>query len=445
MAFSQNDPAWKNTRLGISVSAGDTIGNYGCYVTAIANVCEWAGHSIDPVQINDICKQNGWFIESTPGDRDIIARDDIPALLCSNLGYTGRHNWTGAVDINFFDDASDPNVAYIIKIDASPAKGLQSHFTFVWAKPDATDLTIDDSWDGVRKALSHYGDPSKIIYSAMRFVKVALPVIVTVHVPPVVETPPAAPAPYVPPTAPLQAPSPEKYSLVVTSLYFDSAEDAVLRRHAVSTIAEGIYYVIDKKDEAYNLSKNYPKDNNQWVNTIDNVVQPPTSQLDPPDMEAQLPPAESIPDEIEESPPNWHSTLDLRYAGMYVFLRHDRKTNPSATTVPIVDLETGQQLLKDNKPLAPSNGQYSQFSGKVQWTDGNWYGRLKDTTSEFKWYGSLIEDLEPYADVYGTKTTLQEREVLHTLTKLDRLNKGIAKIQTIGRNIWDIIAPKEKK
>jgi hypothetical protein len=173
MAYSQNDPAWKNTRLGNSVSAGDTIGAYGCNITAIANVCAWAGNNLTPAQVNDICKQRGWFSASSPGDNDLINRDDIPALLCSNLGYMGRTNWSGPTDINFFNDASDPNVAYIILIDASPRPGVQTHYTMVWAKPDASDLQIDDSWDGKRKALSSYGNPSAIIQSAMKFVKVA--------------------------------------------------------------------------------------------------------------------------------------------------------------------------------------------------------------------------------------------------------------------------------
>ncbi len=175
MEYSQNDPAWKNNRLGISVSAGDTIGNYGCYVTSIANVCKWAGHDVTPQQVNDICVQNGWFTESTPGDRDLVARDDVPALLCGNLQFAGRTNWSSTTDMAFFADASDPNVAYIIKIDASTRPGVQTHYVMVWATYNNGDLQIDDSWDGVRKKLSAYGNPSRIIYSAMKFVKATPP------------------------------------------------------------------------------------------------------------------------------------------------------------------------------------------------------------------------------------------------------------------------------
>lgn len=171
MIYSQNDSRWKNVLLGFNTSTQYTIGTSGCYVTAIANICDWAGNSMTPQQINDICKQRGWFVNG--GE---ISRDDIPALVCSNLAYAGRTNWSAAVNMNFFNDASDPNIAYIIEIDASPATGLQTHFTMVWSKLNANDLEINDSWDGIRKALSHYGDPSKILYSAIKYIK-AVPVI----------------------------------------------------------------------------------------------------------------------------------------------------------------------------------------------------------------------------------------------------------------------------
>lgn len=169
MAYSQNDPAWKNDLLGTSHEAGDTIGNYGCYLTAISNVCTWAGRDLNPGEMNGICRDNGWFTQ------DLINRDDIPALICGNLQFAGRTNWSSATDMNFFNDASDPNVAYIIMIDASNAPGLQTHFVMVWSTLGNGDLMIDDSWDGKRKKLSAYGTPSKIIYSAIKYVKVQPP------------------------------------------------------------------------------------------------------------------------------------------------------------------------------------------------------------------------------------------------------------------------------
>lgn len=517
MIYSQNDPRWKNILLGFNTSPVYSIGTAGCYVTAIANVCDWAGNSKTPQQINDVCKQNGWFV-----DGGEINRDDIPALLCSNLGFTGRTNWTEEVPMDFFNDASDPNVTYIIKIDASPAAGMQSHFVMVWNKPNESDLTIHDSWDGIQKLLSHYGNPTKIIYSAMRFVRVAAPTpaaapaalpytveeinpkqvktnkspttkwgmnygtftamvanpITTVPVDTIMTvvalvhhndgyqyyrtdlndpdgwnildcddyTPPAAP-PYTPPAAPIDVKAAETYKLNVTVMYFDTAEDAINRKKAVGTLGENLYFVIAKQDKAYNLSDDNTKDKSQWVNILDNVIAPNTTRLDPPAMtqptaEVNLTP---IADSVDQTTMNWRGSIDLRYAGMYVFYNHNKEHDPTATTVSIVNLDTGKPLEKNGAPLTPSNGQYAQFSGKVKWSDGNWYGRLKDEGTQFNWYAVRIEDLLPYKDMYGTRTSIQEREILHTLTALDRLNLGIAKIKTIGRDVWDIIAPKERK
>lgn len=281
MSYSQNDPAWKNILLGFNTSAQWTIGTAGCYVAAIANVCRWAGNDLNPQQINDICKQNGWFVNG--GE---IARDDIPALLCSNLGYIGRTNWSGPTDINFFDDASSPDVAYIIEIDASRAPGIQSHFTMVWSKPDANDLEIDDSWDGVRKALSHYGSPSAIILSAMKFVKVAPPSPPPVAVVPVIVVPPAAPPPipYVPPTGALAIPKQEKYTLTVALPYYSSLQAVQNLQAAAGRLPVGDYYVIEKAGTNsiyYNLTSDNSKNLNHWVNVLNNKAQPVIPAITP--------------------------------------------------------------------------------------------------------------------------------------------------------------------
>lgn len=168
--YSQNDPRWKGVLLGFNSDYRFTIGSAGCYVTAIADVCSWAGNELNSLQVNQICMDNKWFI-----DGGVINRDDIPAILCQNLQYLGRTNWSKRVDMSFFDDASDPNIAYIVLIDASPANGMQTHYTMVWSKLNANDLEINDSWDGVRKALSRYGDPATILYSAMKFRKITPP------------------------------------------------------------------------------------------------------------------------------------------------------------------------------------------------------------------------------------------------------------------------------
>jgi hypothetical protein len=443
MAYSQQDPAWAHILLGFNTSSLYTIGTAGCYVTAIANICNWAGHDLNPQQINDICKQNNWFVEG-----GLLTRDDIPALLCSNLGFTGRTNWSGPTDMNFFNDASSPDVAYIIEIDASPRAGIQTHYTMVWAKPDATDLTIDDSWDGIRKTLSHYGSPSAVILSAMRFVKVAPPsqptpppvVAVPAPVPPpeVVPEPTPIVSPPTPPAAPVSAAQAEKYKLVTTLMTYATSTDALMDVNAQSTLSAGSYYVWTKNGKAYQLGKdNMHEPVGNWVNTAENVVTPPSTRLNPPEMTKDLPNPVGNP----PAGANWRGTLNLAFAGRYVFYNHD----PSQKLVDIIDLETMQPVTKNGVPLRPHNGDFTQFSGKVKGSDDNWYGRLKDTTIQFKWYATRIEDIKPYNEIYGTKTTLAERQVLNTLTKTDKIELWLAKIKTLGADVWDVVRPKEKK
>lgn len=268
VVYSQNDPAWKDNKIGFDQGPYDTIGNYGCYMTGIANVCSWAGNDINPQQINDICKDRGWLVSS-----DLVARDDVPSQLCSNLQFEGRTNWSSATPMDFFADASDPNVAYIICIDASKAPGIQTHFVMVWATNGPNDLIIDDSWDGQRKSLTHYGTPSDIIQSATKFRK-DVPVVPPAPEPVVVPEPaPAPPTPYVPPAGAVPVTRAEKYELFTTLPVYESAEEVAKAKNPVDIIQAGTYYVWQKKgtnNNYWDLSTSNMDDQNKWININDN-------------------------------------------------------------------------------------------------------------------------------------------------------------------------------
>jgi len=291
--YSQNDPQWRNNKIGFDTGPNDTIGNYGCYMTAIANVCSWAGNDLTPNQINDICKQNGWLVSS-----DLIARDDIPALLCNNLQFVGKTTWHDATSMNFFDDASDPNVAYIVCLDASQAPGIQTHFVMVWATFRNGDLEINDSWDGVRKPLSHYGNPSVIIQSATKFIKVGAPEPVPEPAPVVVEAPAPEPVPYIPPAAPETATLAEKYQLVTTLKYYGSLEDIQKDHNALGTIDPGDYYVFATEGIFKNLSTSNMTDQLKWVNILDNKLPEPVVPPVPANVPVQV---ETRPTDTEAS------------------------------------------------------------------------------------------------------------------------------------------------
>jgi hypothetical protein len=95
-------------------------------------------------------------------------------------------------------------------------------------------------------------------------------------------TPP--PAPYVPPAAPVSAPLAEKYTLVTNVMTFNSASEAIKHSGVAGALVAGDYFVMAKRDKAYNLSNDNMKDKNQWVNIADNVIDTPSPTLpvDPP-------------------------------------------------------------------------------------------------------------------------------------------------------------------
>lgn len=422
MAYSQRDPAWANILLGFNSSAAYTIGTAGCYVTAIANVCKWAGNDLNPQQINDICKQNNWFVNG-----GLLTRDDIPALLCSNLGYVGRTNWTGPTDINFFNDASDPNVAYIIEIDASKAPGIQTHFTMVWSKPDANDLEIDDSWDGVRKALSHYGVPSVIILCAMKFIKVAPPIPQPDPTPPPVPVVPDPP-PYIPPAPPIIAAPAEKYTLLTILKYYGSLGDAQSDHNAIGTIDKGSYYVFATEGIYKNISTSNMDDQNKWVNTLDNKtvisVVTPVTQSSPPAL---------LPSEVRIG-----TTNDTKWMSTYRSFHMDRSSDLYEVKQDLTMFDYSGK----RKPVPVPKGQQVNMVGTF-YKDGVMFYRTRSIRDEFfSWYYGI-----PLFDDFGTVNLVKVIEtdpakLEHRLG--DYIHYWKDDFKQIGTLIWDVLKGKKR-
>lgn len=166
MAWSQNDNRWKNQTLGFGPGE---IGPYGCFLTAFANICTWAGQNVTPLALNGIMKQRGYFTG------DLVNNHQAPNLIYpQNLEWVGETHWdttpAQSTPLSFFDDVIDPSLTYAILIDASPKPGVQTHFVQVVGRA-TNDLIIDDSWDGIRKKLSLYGNPTEIIQAAYKYRK----------------------------------------------------------------------------------------------------------------------------------------------------------------------------------------------------------------------------------------------------------------------------------
>src|ERR1044071_7786447 len=232
----------------------------------------------------------------------------------------------------------------------------------------------------------------QLIENAPDPVPLPLPVPIVIQPEPILETPPS---PYVPPAPPITAPQPEKYKLVTTVKYYGSLDDAKNDRNALRTVAAGEYFVFATDNIFKNLSTSNMDDQNKWINILENkaVVTPPTTRVDPPEL------TEEVPNPVGNvEAPNWRGTLNLGYAGLFVFIKD----------TPVVDLE-GKHQTKYAK-----NGDYLQISGKFTGPDGHEYARPINKPGYFMWYGVPVENLRPYDEVYSTKTTLEERQALHT-------------------------------
>lgn len=247
-------------------------------------------------------------------------------------------------------------------------------------------------------------------------------------------TPPPAPVvppvPYVPPAAPVTGNPAQKYTLLTTLMTFKTSSDALGLHNGQTTLKPGTYFVWATDGKAYQLgtdNMHTPTDN--WVNTNQNKAPlPPTTRIDPPELTTAV--VNPLPSDVDiTNPANWRSTLNLGYAGLFVFI----------VDTSVIDLE-GKNPTKYAK-----NGDYLQISGKFIGPDGRDYARPKNGEGAFIWYGIPIGNLKPYEEVYGTKTTLAEREALHTLTLADRLELGLQTIKSIGSNIMDVLPGKKKK
>ena len=57
--FNQNDPEWKNTKLGTSTVS--TIGSHGCLECDVASVCTYYGKDTNPLRLNsDLVSKKGF-------------------------------------------------------------------------------------------------------------------------------------------------------------------------------------------------------------------------------------------------------------------------------------------------------------------------------------------------------------------------------------------------
>lgn len=169
--FSQRDPAWSGDKLGFA--KWQTMGAYGCYVTAYANVAQANGKDVNPKQMNQKLKDANLFSVDSVGEKSDISRRDALSVIYPDIKFVEEKNWGKQLaDINYFDVRKTTKTEIIVMLDYHPERsGIQTHFCRVIGINEArNDVEIVDSYTGKRIWVSSLGKPAnKLIYKAVKF------------------------------------------------------------------------------------------------------------------------------------------------------------------------------------------------------------------------------------------------------------------------------------
>lgn len=134
--YSQQDPAWKNVKIGFS---NETIGHVGCALTSVAMLLSGHGYPETPESLNKKLKNNGGFVDAAIvwGAVSAIYPQirTKPLILCYDTD----------APLAQIDAALAAGQPVIVQVDSSPARGLQTHWVVLYAKQD-NDYLILDPW-----------------------------------------------------------------------------------------------------------------------------------------------------------------------------------------------------------------------------------------------------------------------------------------------------------
>jgi hypothetical protein len=134
--LSQQDPQWKNDLLGFG-DPGDTIGMYGCALTSVAMLVSGHGYSETPKTLNEKLKANQGFVSS--GIRwDVVNKVHPQITLKENIPCE-----TTDAPLAKIDAALAAGQPVVVRVDSSPAPGLQWHYVMVYARQGNDYLMLD--------------------------------------------------------------------------------------------------------------------------------------------------------------------------------------------------------------------------------------------------------------------------------------------------------------
>lgn len=164
-ALYQNDPKWKNVKLGNQNT--ETIGSWGCLMTSMTMVANGYGFNETPESINEKMKAAGGFQEA------LIIPAVLPSV-CPGLVYKGYQPCEDTpAPLDQIDAAIAAGKPVIAQVDWSPKAGLQTHWIVLYDK-EGDDYYMKDPYrysgdapDKKIKVLDRYTHGGKKISNAI--------------------------------------------------------------------------------------------------------------------------------------------------------------------------------------------------------------------------------------------------------------------------------------
>jgi len=197
--FCQRDPKWANQRLGIV--NGTTLGQFGCYVSVLAEIARHFKKDIDPARLDDILTGNG-------ADTLLYADGNLcyPGILSrvySDIAFVQVWNFRDRpADLGVFVNTYEDEYAIEVDFDHNPSNGTQTHFLRFVSYSNGV-LIVGDPWEGDEIVFNdRYGDPAITIQSVVQY-RGPLPMPAPIENPAPTPEAPAAPAPVSTPETPV--------------------------------------------------------------------------------------------------------------------------------------------------------------------------------------------------------------------------------------------------
>ena len=134
-ALYQNDPKWKNVKLGHDKK--ETIGTWGCLLTSMTMVANGFGFDETPESLNNKLKSAGGFQGA------LVIPATLPSV-CPGIVYKGYQPCENSpAPISQIDAALAAGMPVIAQVDWSPKAGLQTHWIVLYGKEDGRYLMKD--------------------------------------------------------------------------------------------------------------------------------------------------------------------------------------------------------------------------------------------------------------------------------------------------------------